>query len=751
MNAQPTAIAANNRQNRTPQDQNGQEIDLMALLGALIDRKYFIAAVTAVFMAVGVFYAVFATPVYQATAMIQVEDGGASVPGFDDMAGMFESTSAAVTEIELLKSRSVIGEAVDTLKLDIIAEPKLFPVIGSRAFRKFTPMEAGDLAEPSFGASSYAWGGESIDVFRFDVPRSAIGADFTLVAGEGSGKNKSFTLLNSDDEVILQGNVGEELTNGKFNLTIRSLIARPGTEFTLVRKDRLNTILDLQAAIGASEKGKDSGIINLSLQSESTQFAEKVLDKVAAIYVRRNVERNSAEAQKSLEFLEVQLPEVKKQLEYAEQRFNDYQIKRQSINITLETQGVLEQVVELETKLQELELKRLELSRKFKESHPTYQGVLEQIEAVEKQKQNLVGEVGNLPETQQELLRLKRDVEVSNQIYTLLLSKTQELDIVRAGTVGNVRIIDHAEVNTSKPVKPKKALIVVMTTMLGGMLAVAIVLVQKAIHKGVEDPNEIEILGLPVYASVPYSDYQDKLTGFSKARKGKDKPKSILAVDNPADLSIEALRSLRTSLHFAMMEAKNNIIAISGPSPGVGKSFISVNLATVLAQSGKKVLIIDADMRKGYLQTQFGMKWDDGLSDLLSGRLTLEQVTKTSQVQDLDVITRGQIPPNPSELLMHSNFTKLVEQVKDKYDIVIIDTPPILAVTDPAIVSAHTGTTLLVTRFGQNHAREIELTRNRFEQNGIDVKGVVFNGVIKKASNAYGYYGYYNYEYKSGN
>ncbi|AXV66469.1 polysaccharide biosynthesis tyrosine autokinase [Pseudoalteromonas lipolytica] len=749
MNAQPTALAAN-KQNRTQQEQASQEIDLMALLGALIDRKYFIAAITAVFMAVGVFYAVFSTPVYQATAMIQVEDGGASVPGFDDMAGMFESTSAAVTEIELLKSRSVIGEAVDTLKLDIIAEPKLFPVIGNRAFRKFTPVENGDLAEPSFGASSYAWGGESINVFRFDVPRSAIGTGFTLAAGEGTGNNKQFTLLNGDGDVILKGKVGEELTNGKFNLTIRSLIARPGTEFTLVRKDRLNTILDLQAAISAGEKAKDSGIINLSLQSESAAYAEKVLDKVAAIYVRRNVERNSAEAQKSLEFLEVQLPEVKKQLEYAEQRFNDYQIKRQSINITLETQGVLEQVVELETKLQELELKRLELSRKFKDSHPTYQGVLEQIEAVEKQKQNLVGEVGNLPETQQELLRLKRDVEVSNQIYTLLLSKTQELDIVRAGTVGNVRIIDYAEVNTSKPVKPKKALIVVMATMLGGMLAVAIVLIQKAIHKGVEDPNEIEALGLPVYASVPYSDYQDKLTGFSKAKKGRNKPKTILAVDNPADLSIEALRSLRTSLHFAMMESKNNLIAISGPSPGVGKSFISVNLATVLAQSGKKVLIIDADMRKGYLQTQFGMQWDDGLSDYLSGRLNLEQVTKHSQVQDLDVITRGQIPPNPSELLMHSNFSKLVEEIKSKYDIVIIDTPPILAVTDPAIVSAHTGTTLLVTRFGQNHAREIELTRNRFEQNGIDVKGVVFNGVVKKASNAYGYYGYYNYEYKSG-
>ncbi len=746
MNAQPNAIAAN-KQNRT-QDQNpSQEIDLMALLGALLDRKYFIIALTTVFMFIGVVYAVFSTPIYQATAMIQVEESGGSVPGFDDMAGMFESTSAAVTEIELLKSRSIIGEAVDTLKLDITAEPKLFPFIGGRAFRKFTPMNEGDLAEPSFGENSYAWGGESIDVFRFDVPNSAVGAVFTLVAQE----NNTVALLNGDGEQILTGKVSQELTNGKFNLTVRSLNARAGTEFVVRRKDRLNTILDLQAAIGASEKGKDSGIINLSLQSAQPHYAEKVLDKVAAIYVRRNVERNSAEAQKSLEFLEVQLPEIKKQLEFAEERFNDYQIKRQSINITLETQGVLESVVKLETKLQELELKRLELSRKFKKDHPSYQGLVEQIRAVNAQRDELVGEVGNLPETQQELLRLKRDVEVSNQIYTLLLSKTQELDIVRAGTVGNVRIIDYAEVNTSKPVKPKKALIVVMATMLGGMLAVAVVLVQKAMHKGVEDPNEIEAIGLPVYASVPYSDYQDKLTGFSKARKNKSKPKSksILALDNPADLSIEALRSLRTSLHFAMMEAKNNLIAISGPSPGVGKSFISVNLASVLAQSGKKVLIIDADMRKGYLQTQFGIEWDDGLSDYLSGRLNLSQVTKPTQVDGLSVITRGQIPPNPSELLMHANFSKLVEEVSAEYDLIIIDTPPILAVTDPAIVSAHAGTTLLVTRFGQNHIKEIELTRNRFEQNGTDVKGVVFNGVVKKASNAYGYYGYYNYEYKS--
>ena len=729
----------------------GNEIDLIALFGTLLDRKLFIAAFTAVFAVVGVAIAIFSTPIYKATAMIQVEESGASVPGLDDMAGMFESSSKSVTEIELLKSRSVIGEAVDTLKLDIVALPKLFPLIGGRSFRKFNPIQEGDVAEPSFGATSYAWGGEKIDVFRFDVPQYAIDEEFIVQTGE----NQQFKLLTEDGELILQGKVGEELSNGRFAITLKTLVARAGTEFIVIRQDRLNTIVDLQVAIGASEKGKDSGIVNLSFDHATPEYAESILNKTSEIYVLRNVDRNSAEAKKSLDFLEVQLPEIKKQLEHSEALFNDYQRDQQSVNITLETQGVLEQIVELDTKLQELDLKRLAMSRMFKRNHPNYQGIVEQIETVQKQRDALAGKIENLPERQQKLLRLTRDVEVGNEIYMMLLGKVQELDIVRAGTVGNVRIIDVAEVNTTKPVKPKKALIVVIATMLGGMLAIAIVLVQKALHKGVEDPSEIEAIGMPVYASVPFSVNQDKLTGLTKAltkgrkRKVDNKKNNVLAVDNPADLSIEALRSLRTSLHFAMMEAKNNVIAISGPSPGVGKSFISANLGAVLAQSGQKVLVIDADMRKGYLQKQFGLMWENGLSDYLSGQQTLEQVTKATNVEGLNIITRGQVPPNPSELLMHENFSNLIAEIKAKYDIILIDTPPILAVTDPAIVGGHAGTMLLVTRFGQNALKEIDYARQRFEQNGIDVKGVVFNGVVKKASNAYGYYGYYNYEYKS--
>jgi tyrosine-protein kinase Etk/Wzc len=746
---------------RNPQVDNTDDdvIDLGALFSTLIDRKLLIVSITALFALAGIAVAQFSTPIYSATAMIQVEDNSSSMPGLDDMAGMFESSSKSVTEIELLKSRSVIGEAVDTLNLDVVATPKVYPVIGGRSLRRFSPVEVGDIAEPSFGASSYAWGGEQIEVFRFDVPKQSIGKSY-IVKAEA---NQRFKLLTENGELILQGKVGEEVTNGSVTLTIKTLLARASTEFMVSRQSRFNTILGLQDGINASEKGNDSGIISLNFQHQEPEYAKKVLNAVAKIYVKGNVERNSAEAQKSLDFLRVQLPEIKTDLEKSEALFNDFQMAKNSVNITLETQAVLEQVVELETSLQNVELQRLEISLKLKPQHPDYQAVSSQIKSIEQEIAKLSLEISVLPEVQQELLSLMRDVEVGNEIYMLLLAKTQELDIVRAGTVGNVRIIDAAEVDTASPVKPKKASIVIIATLLGSMLAVAIVLIQKVLNQGIENPSQIEAIGLPVYATVPYSLLQDKFDKLVKLKKSKEKDNpnishkikaestersNILAIDNPADITIEALRNLRTSLHFAMIEADNNLLIISGPSPEVGKSFISANLAVILAESGKKVLLIDGDMRRGYLHKLMALKPEQGLSEYLSGQESLEGIIKPTVVADFDMITRGSIPPNPSELLMHKNFSHLNDAVRAKYDIVIIDTPPVLAVTDAAIIGGYGGTLLLVTRYGQNTLKEIVYTRQRLEQNGIDVKGVVFNGIEIKSSNTYGYYGYYNYEYK---
>jgi tyrosine-protein kinase Etk/Wzc len=322
---------------------------------------------------------------------------------------------------------------------------------------------------------------------------------------------------------------------------------------------------------------------------------------------------------------------------------------------------------------------------------------------------------------------------------------------MRAGTVGNVRLIDTADVNFLKPVKPKKALIVLIATILGGLLAVVLVLVRKALNRGLESPEAIEQLGLPVYASIPYSILQKTEDDKVSRGRGRSAGSTLLAISHPTDLAIEALRSLRTSLHFAMHEADNNRLMISGPSPQVGKTFVSVNLAVVIAQTGLRVLLIDVDMRKGYLHKVLGVSQDNGLSDILTRRCDMATAIHKTQIDNFDFVSRGQIPPNPSELLMHANFSALLEQASELYDLVILDTPPLLAVTDAAIVGRLSGTNLIVTRYGLNPAKEIELTIRRFSQNGVVIKGAIFNGVERKASQSYGYggYHYYSYEYNS--
>ena len=530
----------------TSQDKDDDEIDLPGLFGTLLDHKLLISSVTGAFCAAGVAYALLATPVYKANAVVQVEQKKAAIPGLSDMTDMFGGQSPAVTEIELIKSRAVIGKAVDNLKLNIVSEPRYFPLIGHFFARHFKPETPGALATPLLGLNSYAWGGEELKIFYLDVPEELMDQELTFIAGE----NGHFRLLDPDNKLLLDGQVGQPLEQAGTRLQVESLHANPGTRFRLTRERRMSSILDYQEKLEVSERGKESGIIALALENDDPAEATAVLDEISTLYVRQNVERTSAEAANSLEFLRGQLPDVRKELEAAENALNDYQRKSSSVDISLETKAVLDQSVALETRISELKLQQAEMDRKFTRQHPAYQALLTQIGELNKQQQALVGAVKNLPETQQELLRLSRDVQVSTQIYTQLLNKAQELDVVRAGAVGNVRIIDKADVDLTQPVKPKKLLIILITTLLGGCFAVALVLVRKVLNPGLENADAIEQLGVPVYAVVPLSVQQHAIeTQNAKALKGKSKIAPLLAMTNPEDLAIEEVHHVDAEQH----------------------------------------------------------------------------------------------------------------------------------------------------------------------------------------------------------
>ncbi|MBY8082163.1 polysaccharide biosynthesis tyrosine autokinase [Vibrio fluvialis] len=708
-------------------ENQSDEIDIGKLFGILLDAKWLIIATTFIFAVVGVVFALLSTPIYKADALIQIEQknsgGISSLVG--DMGELFASESSATTEIEIIKSRMILGDTVDKFNLTTVVEPQYFPVVGK-------------------GLARLRGERNLLSISRFTVPQLFLEQPYTIVVVNAEAKTYQ---LVSDDRVILEGKAGELAEKNGYELFVTDVNSTDGFEFSIAKRSELDAIEWIKQNLSVSERGKQTGILELSFTGENREQISSLLNDISQNYFLQNVERNSAEAEKSLQFLKSHLPDVKTNLTASEDTLNRFRQQNDSIDLGLEAQSTLKVMVELEAQLNELTFKESEISQRFTKDHPAYIALLDKRATLLKEKERLNKQIQKMPKTQREVLRMTRDVEVNQQIYVQLLNKVQELSIVKAGTVGNVRILDHAQ-SYAKPVKPKKPLIVVLATLLGGMISVAFVLVKAAFHRGVENPDDIEQIGLSVYASVPKSTLQMELHSKLKHIRKQNKDMILLAESNPADLSVEALRGLRTSLHFAMMEAKNNVLMISGPAPGIGKSFISTNFAAVAAKTGQKVLLIDADMRKGYLQQPFGLNWEIGLSDVLSGKVTIEQSLKQTQVENLDIVTRGQVPPNPSELLMHPRFKTLVEWASEHYDLVIIDTPPVLAVTDPSIIGALAGTTLMVARFGMNTVKEIDVARNRFEQSGIEVKGVILNATEKKASSYYGY-GYYNYSYKS--
>lgn len=713
--------------NNKTQQAESDDFDLGRLLGELIDNRKLIISITSAFTVLAVLYTLLATPIYQADALIQVEQkqGNAILNSINQILPNSQPESAP--ELTLLQSRMILGKTVDDLNLQAQVRQKYFPVIG-RGVARLLGEESG-----------------SITVGKLYLPQVEGGDAPQVILTVNDGER--YTI--AGDDFTLEGKVGELINEKGVTLLIKEINAQPGSEFVITYLNKLKAISNLQDAFNVADQGKDTGMLSLTLTGDNPTLIKNILNSISNNYLEQNVERQAAQDAKSLDFLNEQLPKVRSDLDFAEDKLNAYRKQKDSVDLTMEAKSVLDQIVNVDNQLNELTFKEAEISQLYTKEHPTYKALVEKRKTLQDEKVKLNKRVSSMPSTQQEVLRLSRDVESGRAVYLQLLNRQQELNIAKSSAIGNVRIVDDA-VTEPNPVKPKKILIIIIGTILGAFISIGIVLLRMFLLRGIESPEQLEEAGINVYASVPVAEwYKANLVKGNNKRK---EPESLLAIENPADLAIEAIRSLRTSLHFAMMEAKNNILMISGASPNAGKTFISTNLAATMASSGKKVLFIDADLRKGYVYKILGSNNDNGLSDYLSGRVSLEKVITTVTKGNFDYIPRGQVPPNPAELLMHPRFNELISQVSKLYDLVIIDTPPILAVTDAAIIGRYVGTTLLVARFEINTTKEILVSIKRFEQSGVNVKGCILNGMVRKASSYYGYgYNHYGYAYSEKN
>ncbi len=738
-----TSTPSNSQSNPAPSASD--EIDIGQLLGLLIDRWVLILLTTILVTAAGIFYALSATPIFQADSLVQVEE---EKQGLDvaSMLGGDLGTSGSTTkaEIEIIQSRMVLGEAVSRTAADMIVTPFRMPLLGN--FLANLGFQSGPLGS-DYG---YSWASDSITVTRFDVPEYALNLAHVIEFTDAT----QFS-LSLGGVTILEGGVGEQATNpeGTYRLFIQAKRGPSVGSFKITRLDQLSAIEKLRERLSVSERGKDTGILSVTLDSSSRSEASETLQQIVQIFLKQNVDRLSEEAEQQLAFLENQIPSVRGELEVSENNLNAYRARNDSVDLTFETQSLLEQLVKIENQLTELEFVEAEISQQFTKSHPRYEALLTKRSRLNDDKSKLESRVNELPSTQQEVLRLTRDATVNQEIFVALLNSQQEMNLVKAGTIGNIRILDPAATQP-KQIKPRRGLIVILAGLLGGVLSVGWILIARALHRGVENPDDLEDLGLPVYASIPLAstglrDRIKRRRPFHKPNQLHLRRRDLVSIYEPADPVVEAIRGLRTALHFGLLESENQRILITGPGPGVGKSFIAANLAITIAQGGQRVLLIDTDLRKGRIHKIFGIK-KPGITEVLGQQMVPDEAVQAiAEVEKLDVLTRGDTPPNPSELLMTPSLGDTLKWASDQYDTVIVDSPPVLAVTDAVIVGQMCGISLMVARFSESAHKEIMIATSRLRQNGVNVRGSILNAVEKRASSYYGYGGYYNYDYRT--
>lgn len=708
-------------------------IDLKELFFSLIAQWKLIALCVTLSLICALLYLRTTPDTYSVDAMVQVEDSkGTSAALLGDLSSMIEQKSPAQAEIEILKSRLVLGEVINHLNLNI-------RISGTEdSFWNRLMAKHKYSTEYSKKSVLFKDNQNSFDVRQFDIPQYF--QDKNLILSFKEGK---YSLTDeTTEQVVFSAPLNQiSQSSSEYGLWKVGVFSQDRFDAAYnIRKQSLPAAMQtLTASYSVAEKGKLTGVLGLNYEGEDKKHITQVLNAILTAYSQQNIERRSAETAQTLKFLEDQLPELKQQLDVAEREFNRFRQQSNTVDVTKESELYLTQSIALETQKAQIEQQVAEASSKYTNEHPMMQQMNAQLGAINKKIAELDGTLKRLPELQRQYLQLFREVEVKQQLYTGLLNSYQQLRIAKAGEIGNVRIVDTA-VEPIQPIKPKKLQILILSIFLGGFLGTLLALLRNMMRSGIKDAAQIENeLDLPVYATVPRSLIQESRINLLKKKKNIP----ILAVKDGGDIAIESLRSMRTAIHFALMNASNNVIALSGPAPEIGKSFITVNLATILAQGGKRVLVIDGDMRRGYLHKYFNADIKPGLAELLNRQNSYEDVVQNSTVENLFFVTRGKSPVNPSELLSTDKFKAFLDQASAHFDHILIDTPPVLAVTDGIIIAQYAGVNLLIARHGKTQIKELEITVNRFEQANVKVNGVILNDVQKGAAGSYGY----NYAY----
>jgi tyrosine-protein kinase Etk/Wzc len=726
-----------------------------AIIDAILEYRVMVLATIVTVVLLGAIYILVTPSLYESSVLIKVEDstGQPSRQDGNDLLNNispgFDERSTAESEIQVIGSRLIAARAVDALRLEIEAKPHYFGPIGQLLARRSDTLSTPGL----FGMGGYAWGTESISLSNFVVPDTWFGENYTLTAlGD-----RAYALTGPGlPEEGIRGDVGRALridtTQGPITLLVTKLNGNPGVRFDLVRYSRQQTVERLQKNLQIKEQGSKSSVLKVSLEGPDAKRATDTINEIGRQYEQWNAARKAVIAKNSLDYLQSQLPTMEKQVHDAEEAYNTYRNTHGLLDMGEEARLLLQRSAEGMTQVLELQRKRDALLATYAPTYPVVVALNAQIASTQKALDEMSRQIKTMPSEQQGAMRLERDVRVNTDLYTTLRNNIEQLKVIQAGKAGSAQLIDLADV-PDRPVKPLKLLVMAVSLVLGTLIGIGLAIARDYVFRGVTDSREIEArTGLGVFGTIPKSDEQERLNDKLKANNHE---MMLLASLYPRDPSVEALRIVRSALQFAMISARSNVVMMTGPLPAVGKSFVSANLAALLASGGKRVLLIDGDLRKGRLHRYLGVAPGAGLAEVIEGTADFDSAVTRNVAPRLDLLQTGRYPSDPAELVMTHKFRQIIANASATYDVVLLDAPPVLVVSDAGIMAPVAGLVFLVAKFADTRVGELQESVKRLAQTGAKVNGVLLNSTNVHTmdyamARRYGSRSYLAYDYHSG-
>ena len=718
---------------------------LRDLANRLLEHAGLAVTVFGAVLVLGIAYWLLASPVYRVDALLQMDERAPGTPtgvvAAQRPAGVTEAPYLPVAgEVEILRSRELLMNAIAASRADLDIEvANRLPLIGDWVARRYARSGAHGPAPAPLGLNWFAWGGEAIELANFDIPPAWYGEEFYI---ERNGDR--WVLFDADRQFVFSGAFGRtvdlDFAGQPGVVRIDSITGGPHTRFRVVRYDRAEVHADLLRELRVVEAARGAGIVRLSLDSREPTRTTALLSELMRGYLDRSVQVRTGDAERSLAFLERQLPAVKASLEKAEDALSAYRSRTQSVNLDQQSESAFAQVLQLERSRVELELKQREMAQRFGDSHPQMQTMRQQLGAVDRRLARLNGSFGALPRNQRDLVRLEREVNTTAALYTGMLNSVQELQVARAGMVGNARVVDPPRAS-GLPVRPRAPIVLSIAAGVGLMGSFAAALLAGMLRPTIRAVDEIESgVGLPAVVTVPESAQQRRAP--NRALPLRWRKAQLLTQTAPDEAAVESLRSFRMRLTRTGAPPVTKFILITSATAGAGKTFIASNLAALLASAGRRVLLVEADMRHPRLHAHFGVPRSPGLADVLAKGAAFDTVVQRDVLAHVDLLTPGKPDRNPADLLSSPALRTLLDRVAADYDHVVFDSVPILPAGDSLAIAQLAVSTFLVARAEHTTLHELQEAARRLDGVGADVRGVVFNGAKRMRISNLHYYGY---------